>query len=292
LVDDTVVGMETPGTGEERPDYTTPTLMRAARGAYATAIRAQLRAIGIDDLPRNGSFFLVGIDADGRPGPDLPTDLGVSKQAVSRLIDTLVQRGYLIRSADPDDRRRIALEVTDRGRDVVEATLRAVAEVDRQLGERISADQVEAMRSALRALAEIKTTAVTTGSGLGRRVRQLRSFSPVFPVRDLPAALAHYRSLGFKTLAYEEGDDYGFANRDGTGLHLAADPHHDPARGASAYLLVADADALYTEWTGSRIGGRTDPVGPTAYRLREGSHVDPDGNVIHFGSPLEEGSDR
>jgi DNA-binding MarR family transcriptional regulator len=279
--------METPEIREERPDYTTPTLMRAARGAYANAIRAQLRAVGIDDLPRNGSFFLVGIEADGRHGPDLPADLGVSTQAVSRLVDTLVQRGYLTRSADPADRRPIALEVTDRGREVVEATLRAVAEVDRQLHQRVSSDQVEAMRSVLRALGEIKTTAVTTGSGLGRRVRQLRSFSPVFPVRDLPAALAHYRSLGFKTLAYEEGDDYGFANRDGTGLHLAADPHHDPARGASAYLLVADADALYAEWTGPGIGGRTDPVGPTAYQLREGSHVDPDGNVIHFGSPLE-----
>jgi DNA-binding MarR family transcriptional regulator len=262
--------------------------MRAARGAYANAIRAQLRAIGIDDLPRNGSFFLVGIDADGRPGADLPTDLGVSKQAVSQLIDTLVQRGYLERDADPGDRRRIALGLTGRGREVVEATLQAVAEVDRELLQRVSSDQVEAMRSVLGALAEIKTTAVATGTGLGRRVRQLRSFSPVFPVRDLPAALAHYRSLGFTTVPYEEGDDYGFANRDGTALHLAAHPHHDPDRGAAAYLLVADADRLYAEWTGPGVGGRTDPVGPTGYGLREGSHVDPDGNVIHFGSPMVE----
>ena len=275
-------------TREERPDYTTPTLMRAARGAYANAIRAGLGAVGIGDLPRNGAFILVGIGADGRTSPDLPTELGVSKQAVSQLIDTLVQRGYLARRADPDDRRRIALEVTGKGREVVEATLGAVAEVDRQLLERVSSTDVEAMRAALRALAQIKTAAATTGRGLGRRVRQLRSFSPVFAVRDLTAALAHYRSLGFKTLAYEEGDDYGFANRDGTGLHLAADPDHDRARGASTYLYVADADALYAEWTGPGIGGQTHPVHPTAYQLREGSHVDPDGNVIRFGSPVEE----
>ena len=280
--------MNPPENRQERPDYSNPTLMRAARGAYANAIRAHLRAIGIDDLPRNGSFFLVGIDADGRPGPDLATEIGVSKQAVSQLTDTLVQRGYLERGADPDDRRRIALDLTDRGRDVVEATLRAVVEVDRELLRRVSPDQVEAMRSALGALAAIKTTAVTTGAGVGRRVRQLRSFSPVFPVRDLPAALAHYRSLGFKTLAYERGHDYGFANRDGTGLHLAAEPDHDRAHGAGAYLYVADADALYAEWTGPGIGGQTQPVHPTDYGLREGSHVDPDGNVIHFGSPMEE----
>ena len=48
--------------------FATPTLMRAARGAYARSIRAQLHAIGIDDLPRNGAFILAGIDTTG--GPD------------------------------------------------------------------------------------------------------------------------------------------------------------------------------------------------------------------------------
>src|ERR1700761_3349694 len=97
-------------------EYATPTLMRAARGVYAQAIRAQLAAIGIDDLPRNGAFVLVGLDGSGGPQPHLPaigtdarprtgasvlvgrdgpggpqphlpTELGVSKQAVSQVID-------------------------------------------------------------------------------------------------------------------------------------------------------------------------------------------------------------
>jgi S-adenosyl methyltransferase len=38
----------------------------------------------------------------------------------------------------------------------------------------------------------------------------------------------------------------------------------------------------------SGVGGHTHPVGPTAYKLREGSHVDPDGNLIRFGSPVKE----
>jgi hypothetical protein len=36
------------------------------------------------------------------------------------------------------------------------------------------------------------------------------------------------------------------------------------------------------------IAGHTHPVEPTPYRLREGSHLDPDGNLIRFGSPIEE----
>ncbi len=274
--------MDGPGPSE----LATPTLMRSARGAYARSIRAQLQAIGIDDLPRNGAFILAGIDSTGGPRGDLPADLGVTKQAVSQVIDTLVSRGYLTRSPDPDDRRRISLELTERGQQVVDAVSRGVEAVDLQLQERVSPEQIEAMRSVLLSLTEIKSASLTTGTGLKRPARQFRQFSPIFPVRNLAAALAHYSALGFDTFAYADGDDYGFANREGTGLHLAADP--DPAHHASTYLYVRDADALYEEWSRPGIGGHTRPVGPTPYKLREGSHTDPDGNLIRFGSPVDE----
>jgi DNA-binding MarR family transcriptional regulator len=267
----------------------TPTLMRAARGVYAGSIRAQLHSIGIDDLPRNGAFILAGIDGDGVPRGDLPAELGVSKQAVSQLIDTLVSRGYVERSPDPGDRRRINLGLTERGEEATAATYRGVEAVDVQLEQRVASGQVQAMRSVLIALAGIKSTNIASGAARRRTSRQLRRFSPIFPVVDLSASLAHYSALGFQTLAYADGEEYGFADRDGTGLHLACDPDHDPACGAgSAYLYVRDADALYEEWTQPGIGGLTRPVGPTPYKLREGSHVDPDGNLIRFGSPMEE----
>ncbi|MGO9055326.1 MAG: MarR family transcriptional regulator [Streptosporangiaceae bacterium] len=273
--------MDAPGSAE----FATPTLMRAARGAYAASIRAQLHAIGIDDLPRNGAFILAGIDTTGGPRQDLPAGLGVTKQAVSQLIDTLVSRRYLRRSPDPGDRRRIALELTDRGQQVVDAVQRGVEAVDLQLRERVPAEQIDAMRSALLALADIKGTSIASGPARRRPHRQFQHFSPIFPVRDLAAALAHYSALGFETLAYDGGSDYGFASREGAGLHLAADPGHDPAHAASAYLYVRDADALYQEWSRPGIGGRTRPAGPTAYKMREGSHIDPDENLIRFGSP-------
>jgi DNA-binding MarR family transcriptional regulator len=262
--------------------------MRAARGAYARSIRAQLHAIGVDDLPRNGAFMLAGIgDGDG-PRQDLAAELGVSKQAVSQLIDTLVERGYVSRSPDDGDRRRISLTLTDRGQEVLHAIVHGVDAVDHQLLERASAEQVEAMRTGLGILADIKSASLATGAGRPRPARQLRRFEPIFPVRDLAAALAHYASLGFKTLGYP-GGGYGFAQREGTGLHFAEHADHDRAHGgAVAYLYVRDADALHEEWTRPGIGGHTHPVGLMEYGLREGSHTDPDGNVIRFGSEPEE----
>jgi DNA-binding MarR family transcriptional regulator/catechol 2,3-dioxygenase-like lactoylglutathione lyase family enzyme len=271
----------------ERLNYATPTLMRAARGAYAQSIRAQLHAIGVDDLPRNGAFVLAGIDPTGGPRQDLPAGLGVSKQAVSQVIDALADRGYLTRSPDPADRRRISLELTGRGREIVDAVLLGVEDVDQRLLEQVSAEQYQAMRLVLAALAEIKVSGLAAGTGRRRPARQFRQFSPIFPVRDLSAALAHYAALGFGTQAYEGGDEYGFADRDGTSLHLAGHSGHSGHQhSAAAYLYVRDADALYTEWSRPGIGGETRPPGPTEYGLREGSHVDPDGNLIRFGSPV------
>ena len=269
-------------------ELATPTLMRAARGAYAGAIRAELHAIGIDDMPRNGTFVLAGLDTRVGPRRDLPSGLGVTKQAVSQVVDTLVTRGYLERSPDPADRRRIVLELTARGREAVDAAVRAVDEIDRQLRERVSPAQIDAMRTALLALGDIKSRAVSSGTARPPPRRELQRVSPVLPVRDLAAALVHYSALGFQTFAPGGADEYGFARRDGVELHLAARRDHDAAHNdTSAYLSVRDADALYHEWSRPGLAGHTHPVGPTSYKLREGSHVDPDGNLIRFGSPMD-----
>jgi len=125
----------------------------------------------------------------------------------------------------------------------------------------------------------------------------LRSFSPVFPVRDLRRALAHYASLGFTVEPYAGEQGYGFAARDAVSLHLSLEEGHSPPEEGhgpeaghehvgTAYLYVDDADALYDEWARPGVGGLTRRVGDTPYQLREGSHVDPDGNLIRFGSPM------
>ena len=50
------------------------------------------------------------------------------------------------------------------------------------------------------------------------------------------------------------------------------------------YLHVTDAVQLAEEWRRAGV----DVSGPQDYDYgkREGSHVDPDGNVIRFGSPI------
>jgi catechol 2,3-dioxygenase-like lactoylglutathione lyase family enzyme len=109
--------------------------------------------------------------------------------------------------------------------------------------------------------------------------------SPVFPVRDLERALDHYRALGF--LVSRHGGGYGFAAWRGLELHLSVVPEHDPLRSAAAvFLHVPDADEVAAAWAGEP---RTGPPVDTSYGIREGWHIDPDGNLLRFGSPLPSG---
>jgi hypothetical protein len=61
----------------------------------------------------------------------------------------------------------------------------------------------------------------------------------------------------------------------------------DLAGPGSAYFYVGDANVLHEEWSRSGIAGHAEAAMATPYKLREGSHVDPDGNIIRFGSPME-----
>jgi hypothetical protein len=111
-------------------------------------------------------------------------------------------------------------------------------------------------------------------SAAAGRPTRLGSVSPILAVRDLDAALGHYRTLGFAVHAYEGGAAYGFVERDDLSLHLAEDPALDPAANDCAvYLYVNDADALYAQWRAARPAGRH----PRARRA--GAQVSQDGGA-------------
>jgi catechol 2,3-dioxygenase-like lactoylglutathione lyase family enzyme len=109
--------------------------------------------------------------------------------------------------------------------------------------------------------------------------------APVFPVGDLAAALAYYRGLGFGTREWH-GAGYGFITFDGTEIHLGVEPDLDtrPDRRSTAYLFVEDAGALARTWLAA--GGDVRLPQYTDWGKHEGALVDPDGNVIRFGSPM------
>src|SRR5487761_726024 len=95
-----------------------PALLRHARTTYGSAMRRSLEKAGYDDIPKNGLYVIGGLalGAGNVPLTVLIRDLRISKQAAGQLVETLVSRGYLVRAVDGEDRRRLVVTLTDRGR--------------------------------------------------------------------------------------------------------------------------------------------------------------------------------
>jgi catechol 2,3-dioxygenase-like lactoylglutathione lyase family enzyme len=110
-------------------------------------------------------------------------------------------------------------------------------------------------------------------------------FEPIFVVADMARATDHYAKMGFEINFHDE--TYAFAHRDrDLTIHLTL-PEVDEVAVAGAgvlYIHCHDAAQVAEEWrkAGLEVTGPKDED----YGKREGSHVDPDGNLIRFGSPI------
>jgi len=112
---------------------------------------------------------------------------------------------------------------------------------------------------------------------------QARGFEPIFIVEDVARSTDHYRKMGFEISLHDE--TYAFAHRDrDLTIHLTRGEGDDEPGGGSLYIHCQNADDVADEWrkAGLTVTGPIDEE----YGKREGSHSDPDGNFIRFGSPL------
>lgn len=134
-------------------------LLQAARETYSQAVEVAQSRIGSDDLPATGGFIIGAMHWSGASLEAVIRWMGVTKQAVSQAVDTLVVRGYLERSHDPTDRRRVNLTLTQRGRDAGKAARSAIDRIDRELRGRMGARKVADTRATLVTLLEMNRKA-------------------------------------------------------------------------------------------------------------------------------------
>ena len=134
-----------------------PALLRHARTTYGKAMRKALDDAGFDDIPGNGLYVIGGLAMNK---PELPLsqliqELRISKQAAGQLVDTLVSRGYLERAVDKDDRRKLTVTLTDRGKAAAEIQSAARGKVDAELTASVGADDILRTRRTLAVLIDI-----------------------------------------------------------------------------------------------------------------------------------------
>lgn len=114
--------------------------------------RVELAARGYEDVRPGHDFALHAILTGADTASDLGRRMSVTKQAAADTIATLQGRGYVEKEADPADRRRQRLRVTERGLALMREGEAVFDDLRRDWESQVGAARVAELEAALRQL--------------------------------------------------------------------------------------------------------------------------------------------
>ena len=120
--------------------------------ALADRATVELAARGYEDVRPVHDFALTAILAGADNASELGRRMSVTKQSAAKTIAVLQERGYVRRRPDPADRRRLHLEVTDRGLAMQREGAAIFNDLREQWQKQVGAAAVEELERTLRQL--------------------------------------------------------------------------------------------------------------------------------------------
>jgi|HigsolmetaAR201D_1030396.scaffolds.fasta_scaffold21126_2 DNA-binding MarR family transcriptional regulator len=113
------------------------------------SLQNHLRASGWPRVSRTQSMIMVNV-SDGITRPvDLARNLGISRQAVQQVLADMEEQGLITLVPDPDDARAKIVRFSPRGKGIVDAALRAIASIERELEKRLGKQLFVQLKRAL-----------------------------------------------------------------------------------------------------------------------------------------------
>lgn len=97
--------------------------------------------------------LLPYIDIEGTRSVDLARRLGVTKQAVGRLVKDLEEDGLLFRETDGADGRAFLVKFTDTGLDYLTRMHKCISQIERDYERMVGSEQMEVVRGVLMRIA-------------------------------------------------------------------------------------------------------------------------------------------
>jgi len=90
---------------------------------------------------------LAVIEGEGQPmlTGEVAARMHITSGTVTSLLDNLERKQYVVRSSDPDDRRRVLVDITPSAQAVLDEALPAIQQVARVLIDRIGAQRQQVL---------------------------------------------------------------------------------------------------------------------------------------------------
>jgi DNA-binding MarR family transcriptional regulator len=133
-------------------EATLQVLFKVARLLDERALARIAEREGAPRLRRSHTSLLPHIDLEGTRVTELADRVGVTKQAVSQLVDELESWGVLARVADPDDARARRVVFTDLGKRGLIEGLSVLEDLEAELASAIGKTPMKDLRRVLLAL--------------------------------------------------------------------------------------------------------------------------------------------
>lgn len=118
---------------------------------FDEALQAGMKARGSIALNRTQSLVLCDIAIGERRASRIARHLGISRQAINQVLNSLSALGIITTRRDPDDSRALLVEFSDEAAEMREIGVEALSRIEAVLAERIGTDKVAGLRAALSA---------------------------------------------------------------------------------------------------------------------------------------------
>ena len=128
-------------------------LLNVAFVAFKDALDAELAAAGFEDIGTSFGYVFRLLAEAPCSLSELAVHLGMSAPGALKVVDDMVAKGYVSRSADADDRRVKRLELTERGHTALARARSFHEKYERALVQRVGERQVSSARKLLEAMA-------------------------------------------------------------------------------------------------------------------------------------------
>jgi DNA-binding MarR family transcriptional regulator len=127
-------------------------LLRDAHDAVDAANHAALAANGFADIKRWHLTVLRHLGEEGSRPSELAAHAGITRQAVTKVVDELERLDMVRRDPDPDDGRGVVVRYTDRGRAGLAIVRRRMRELEADFAKRVGAAHWADARAVLETL--------------------------------------------------------------------------------------------------------------------------------------------
>ncbi len=121
---------------------------------FVDSLHTHLTSEGFNDLGRSYGYVFRTLDEGPSTVTAIARGLDITIQGASKLVQEMVERGYVLREPDPDDARAKVLRLGPRGENALRAARRFHRTYERGLVRQLGAERAALLRDLLTTLAD------------------------------------------------------------------------------------------------------------------------------------------